>query len=179
MTNFNYLDSDDFKNALSEQKVKLFINPGMPNITWDEILEFVNNHKQERVGWKILPSSQAFFYNRAERIKTVNEFVRVVHSKFKLNHEDKNTLTCQLFGTILVEEGTALEKHEDSENNLFWQCKGRSRWMIFNSYETNKPDMDIIVEEGDVLFIPSHTIHYVEPETPRACVAILFDKEKS
>ena len=61
MTNFNFLDSDDFNDALSEQKVKLFINPGMPNITWDEILEFVNNHKQERVGWKILPSSQAFF----------------------------------------------------------------------------------------------------------------------
>ena len=49
--------------------------------------------------------------------------------------------------------------------------------MLFRS-ETEKPYMDIIVEEGDVLFIPSNTIHYVEPETPRACVAILFDTER-
>ena len=44
MTNFNFLDSDDFNDALSEQKVKLFINPGMPKITWDEILEIGRAH---------------------------------------------------------------------------------------------------------------------------------------
>ena len=66
----------------------------------------------------------------------------------------------------------------DSENNLFWQLKGRSRWMFFDSYENVKPIMDIIVEEGDMIFIPSNTIHYVESESPRAGVAILFNKEK-
>lgn len=178
MNNFDFLDNEDFLNALEKQKVKLFVKPGMPLVSWDEILQFVSDHKSERVGYKILPNDFAFFYNRAERIDKINIFVKEVHRRFRLNHTDKNTLTCQLFGTTIVEKGTSLEKHHDSENNLFWQCKGKSRWMLFDSYETDKPYMDIIVEEGDVLFIPSNTIHYVEPETPRACVAILFDTER-
>jgi oxalate decarboxylase/phosphoglucose isomerase-like protein (cupin superfamily) len=130
------------------------------------------------VGQNIVPNVHAFFYNRAERIKTVNEIVRIVHNKFNLDHTDDETLTSQLFGTTIVEDGTSIKKHHDSENNLFWQLKGRSRWMIFDSYENAKPKMDMIVEEGDMIFIPSNTIHYVESESPRAGVAILFDRKK-
>ena len=172
------MDQGVLDKIKSLSKVHLFIEPYLPAVSWDEILEFINIHKSERVGYKILPNDNAFFYNRAERIKSVNEVVREVYNRFELNHTDKNTLTCQLFGSAIVEGDTALEKHHDSEDNLFWQLKGRSRWRTFDNYETDKPTIDIIVEEGDMLFIPSNTIHFVDSEGPRAAVAILFDRNK-
>jgi len=167
-----------FIKSSDENKVILFNSADLPKVSWTEILEFVNKHKDERVGQNIVPNVHAFFYNRAERIRSVNKIVKVIHSNFNLDHTDDETLTSQLFGTTIVEDGTSIKKHHDSENNLFWQLKGRSRWMFFDSYENVKPIMDIIVEEGDMIFIPSNTIHYVESESPRAGVAILFNKEK-
>ena len=64
---FDFLDNEDFLNALEKQKVKLFVKPGMPLVSWDEILQFVSDHKSERVGYKILPNDFAFFYNRTSK----------------------------------------------------------------------------------------------------------------
>lgn len=174
----DFIYSQEFKDALEKSTPTLFINPGMPEVSWEEILNFINKNYKERLGWEKLPSKFAMFYNRAERMPTVNIFVKKIYSMFKLNHEDPHTVTSQLFGTLLIEDGTNWDPHDDSENNLFWQIQGRSRWKVYSSYDNKKPYMDIIVDKGDVLFVPAHTIHSVIPEEPRACIAILFDKEK-
>lgn len=174
MNYIEFLDSKELLNSYNNKVVKLFNNVTMPNICWDEVLNFVALNRSKRVGKNMITSDYGFFYNGAQRISKVNSFVQEVHSRFGLGTDDDEVITCQLFGTTIVEEGSSLLKHSDAENNIFWQGKGKSRWRLYSSEEHEKPFMDIILEEGNLLYIPAHTVHLVESIGPRFGFATLF-----
>ena len=129
----------------------------------------------KRVNRKLIPSENAFFYNDAQIIPKVNSVVQQFHTRFSLGNEDPVVLVSQLFATIIPGEGTMIPRHQDPENNLFWQGKGRTRWTLYTDYNTTQPYMDIILEEGDAIYVPKNTIHHVEPLGARFSIAILFD----
>lgn len=179
MPNFDFLDSEQFIYAYNNKIATFFPNMDMPEITWDNVLEFINKHPEKRIGKKLLTSPYAFFHDEAQIITPVNSFVKQVHSKFFPCFKDPHVVTCQLFGSTMIEEtGQIIHKHEDRENNIFWQGKGKSRWRLYDSLENSQPFMDIILEEKDLLFVPGGTYHYVEPIGPRFGFAILFGERK-
>ena len=175
---FDFLDSPRLKDAIENKKHALFINPGLPDVSWQDVLQFTNDYPEKRRGKKILPSPYAFFYDEAQIISSVNSFVKEVHSRYYPCFKDPTVVTCQLFGSTRLEDGQVIHKHEDRENNLFWQGKGKSRWRLYDSIENEQPFLDVILEDGDVLFIPGGTYHIVEPITPRFGFAILFGDKK-
>lgn len=172
---FNFLDQDNFLNAYNNKIATLFPKISMPEVTWDEVLQFVNDYEHKKTGKKILPNPYALFYDEAQIISSVNLFVKEVHSRFYPCFKDPKVVTCQLFGSLKLEDsGQVIGKHEDRENNIHWQCKGKTRWRLYDSVENDQPFMDVLLEEGDLLYIPGGTYHYVEPITPRFGFAILF-----
>lgn len=171
---FEFLDSQKLNDAVNNKKATLFIKPGMPEVTWQDVLQFVNDYDDKRVGKKMLPSPYAFFHNEAQIISSVNTFVKEVYSRYYPCFEYDEIMTCQLFGSTKLEDGQMIYKHQDKENNLFWQGRGKSRWRLYDSHDNNQPFMDVILEDGDVLYIPAETYHLVEPITPRFGFAILF-----
>lgn len=173
---FEFLDSKKFNDAYDNKEATLFIKPGMPEITWQEVLQFTNDHQNKKVNK--LRSPYAFFHNEAQIISKVNLFAKEVHSRFYPCFADDIVLTCQLFGSTILEGGQTFDKHEDRENNLFWQGRGKSRWRLYDTEENPKPFMDVIIEDGDVLYIPGGTYHIVEPITPRFAFATLFGDRK-
>jgi cupin superfamily acireductone dioxygenase involved in methionine salvage len=175
---FEFLNSPKFVNAINSKQATLFINPGLPEVTWQEVLQFVNDYEDKRTGKTLLPSPYAFFHNEAQIISSVNSFVKEVHSRYTPCFKDTKVVTCQLFGSTKLEDGQIIHKHEDRENNLFWQGRGRSRWRLYDSEDNPQPFMDIVLEDGDLLFVPGGTYHYVEPLTPRFGFAILFGDKK-
>ena len=165
----------EFLSAFNNNKATFFPNVRMPEITWDDVLQFTNDYPEKRVGKRLLTSPHAFFHDEAQIITPVNSFVKQVHARFKPCFKDPIVVTCQLFGCTKIEnEGQVIHKHEDRENNIFWQGKGKSRWRLYEQESSTQPFMDIFMEEGDLLYIPGGIWHYVEPITPRFGFAILF-----
>ena len=175
---FEFLDSPEFINAVDSKQATLFINPGLPEVKWQDVLQFVNDYEVKRTGKNLLPSPFAFFHDEAQIIVSVNSFVKEVHARYFPCFKDPKVVTCQLFGSTKLEEGQVIHRHEDRENNLFWQGDGRSRWRLYDSEINEQPFMDVILEKGDLLFVPGGTYHYVEPLTPRFGFAILFGDKK-
>jgi cupin superfamily acireductone dioxygenase involved in methionine salvage len=173
--NFDFLDSEKFKNAYNKQITTFFPQMPMPEVTWDDVLQFTNDNDEKRTGKKMLSSQYSFFHNEAQIISSVNSFVKQVHSRFSLCFKDQKVVTCQLFGCTKIENsGQIIYKHEDRENNIYWQGKGKTRWRLYDSLENEQPFMDIVLEEKDILYVPGGTYHYVEPITPRFGFSILF-----
>jgi len=175
---FEFLDSEKLNNAYLNKKATLFIKPGMPDVTWQDVLQFTNDYENKRIGKKLLPNPYAFFHNEAQIISSVNLFVKEVHARYYPCFKDGEVLTCQLFGSTKLEDGQIIHKHEDRENNLFWQGRGKSRWRLYYSENDLMPFMDVILEDGDVLYVPGGTYHIVEPITPRFGFAVLFGDKK-
>ena len=179
MNYINFLKSKNFINAYKDSQACLFTNIDMPDVSWDEVLNFVNTYKLERIGKDIVPSPHAFLYNQAQRISSVNKFVKEVYARFNLVDDNDVVLTCQLLGTTIVENGTFVGKHQDIENNIFWQGEGKSRWRLYDSMENNKPFLDVVLEKNDLLYVPSNTVHEVDPIGPRFGFAILFGERNN
>lgn len=179
MNRFDFLDNYPFISAYNNKQALFMPNMNMPEITWDDVLQFTNDYPEKRVGKKLLSSPYAFFHDEAQIITKVNSFVKQVHTRFFPCFYDPKVVTCQLFGSTKLEDsGQIIHKHEDRENNIHWQGKGKTRWRLYSSLENEQPFMDIIMEEGDLLYIPGGTYHYVEPITPRFGFAILFGEKK-
>lgn len=176
---FNFLDEQKFLNAYENKIPTLFQNAKLPKISWEEVLDFININQQERTGQKILPEPYCFCYNQAQRIPKVNSIVKQIHSNFELVTIDPKVITCQLFITTIAKEGSVLNKHSDIENNLYWQGKGKTRWRLYSTIENEKPFMDVILEENDMLYIPGSTVHKVDPLSARFSFAILFGNKKN
>ena len=172
--NFDFLDGNKFRNAVNNKQAAIFLNMPLPEITWESVLQFVNDHPEKRTGKKKIVSEHAFFHDEAQIITNVNYLVREIHSRFYPSFKDPQVVTCQLFGSTKLENGQTIGRHEDRENNLFWQGKGKSRWRLYKSEDAEQPFIDIILQENDLIYIPGGTYHYVEPITPRFGFAILF-----
>lgn len=178
MTTYGFLDDPVFLTSFKNKQALFMPNMPMPEIKWQEVLQFVNDNPNKYVGKKLFTSPYVFFHNEAQIISGVNSFVKEIHSRFYTDSQDGKVVTCQLFGSTKLEDGQIIHKHEDRENNLFWQGKGKSRWRLYKSFDDNNPFMDVFLEEGDLLFIPGGTYHYVEPITPRFGFAILFGEKR-
>ena len=63
---FNFLDQDNFLNAYNNKVATLFPKISMPEVTWDEVLQFVNDYENKKTGKKILPNPYALFYDEAQ-----------------------------------------------------------------------------------------------------------------
>lgn len=174
MFKYSFLEDQRFLEAFDLKRALLMPNMPLPEVTWDSVLQFVNDNPDKWAGKNLFTSPYVFFHNEAQMITEVNSFVKELHSKYYPSFKDPKVVTCQLFGSTKLEEGQVIHKHEDRENNIFWQGKGKSRWRLYKSLDDTQPFMDVVLEESDMLFIPGGTYHYVEPITPRFGFAILF-----
>jgi len=88
-------------------------------------------------------------------------------------------------------ESTSYEYHCDVSHNLIIQCQGSTRWrvyplitkqsMTFSEMKLD-PVIDVIMNPGDVIWIPMFQVHYAEPITDRLSVSLPFSlpcKEKT
>lgn len=173
---YSFLDEDKLNNAILNKQVTVFHDMPLPKIAWEDVLQFVNDHPEKRTGKKLLASPYSFFHNEAQIITKVNNFVKHLHSKFYASSLEEKVVTCQLFGIIKIDSEIEqnIHRHQDLENNLFWQGKGKTRWRFYKTSESDRPFIDIILEENDLVYVPGGTYHYVESITPRFGFAILF-----
>ena len=65
----------------------------------------------------------------------------------------------------LTTKAPTFGKHKDTMNVYFWQCQGVTKWIIEN-------DLEVILNPGDLIYIPKGVYHQVVPLSPRLGVSM-------
>ena len=77
--------------------------------------------------------------------------------------KDLNCNIAHLYFNISTKAET-FGKHKDTMNVYFWQCQGVSKWIVEND--------EVILNPGDLIYIPKGVYHNVIPLTPRLGVSM-------
>lgn len=122
-------------------------------VNWDELIE--NWDFTVKTGGEIKATLPGFFVgHKAHFIKKVqdciveNNFYNDAHAYFNL-----------------TPTSGAFKKHRDANNVYYWQCIGKTKWIV-DGYGT------FILEPGDLIYIPSGVFHEVIPLTPRLGISM-------
>lgn len=66
---------------------------------------------------------------------------------------------------VSYKDGKSFKKHNDQAINYIIQCQGKSRWIVENSF-------DVILDKGDLIYIPYEWYHQCIPLTKRISISI-------
>jgi mannose-6-phosphate isomerase-like protein (cupin superfamily) len=67
------------------------------------------------------------------------------------------------------------EIHSDPQDRIFIQGSGKSLWKIF--YDNKELNYEVLLNEGDLAYIPKGVLHSVESMCPRHSVSIAFSDD--
>jgi len=100
-----------------------------------------------------------------------NEVVADAHIYFDLNKGEKNT---------------SLNKHWDRSDNIIVQVAGQTNFKIWDMYlykgerqviTDKKPILDIILNEGDIIYIPKNIVHQATSLSKRLSISFPMSKD--
>tara|TARA_Y100000114_G_scaffold59471_1_gene54417 strand:- start:1279 stop:1689 length:411 start_codon:yes stop_codon:yes gene_type:complete len=83
--------------------------------------------------------------------------------KIKKVLTDLDCNSAHLYFNITIKAET-FGKHKDTVDVYYWQCQGMTRWMI--------EDRDVVLNPGDLMYVPMGVYHSVSPLTPRLGVSM-------
>jgi len=84
------------------------------------------------------------------------------------------------------EKNTSLNKHWDRSDNIIVQVAGQTNFKIWDMYlydkerqviTDKKPMLDIILNEGDVIYVPSNIVHQATSLSKRLSVSFPMSKD--
>ena len=122
-------------------------------VNWDELIEnwdftIKNDYEIKAYLPGFFVCHHAHFIKKVQECIVNNNFVNDAHAYFNL------TSTGGTFG-----------KHKDRNNVYYWQCIGKTKWVV-DGYGT------FILEPGDLIYIPMGVYHEVIPLTPRLGISM-------
>ena len=132
-------------------------------------LRFIRNYNTNVLGW-----TEAFLiYDKSVHN---NKNIQFNYPGFFVSHEgheivtvksvlkDLNCSIAHLYFNITTKAKT-FGKHKDTMDVYFWQCQGVTKWIIEDKEE-------VILNPGDLIFIPKGVYHTVIPLSPRLGVSM-------
>lgn len=77
---------------------------------------------------------------------------------------------------------TPINVHSDPRHSFYWQTKGHSVWRTWktqpevdeNGLNAN-PELEVVVEEGDIIFVPHGIFHSVYTPVPRTAMSFMYE----
>jgi ribosomal protein L16 Arg81 hydroxylase len=157
--------------------VKSFINTNIFN--WNDFNFLIKNHdknniqlidkkciKQRGITENDNLSDKIIIFINTQHYK--KEFEHLANF-FKLKEPELNkSLTWDVHIYVSPEENCgSLKPHFDEADNFILQCEGVSRWIVPNFF-------DIILEPGDIAFIPKYCVHQCIPLSKRISLSFSF-----
>jgi cupin superfamily acireductone dioxygenase involved in methionine salvage len=154
---------------------------------WEDFIENLDynysktKNKEIKINDSRFITSNIQIYNKLDPIifhcfnyKTKNLFLKY----FKIKDTIKN---------ILGNEPTAIKSiinfvggeqnywiHSDDHDVVSWHCIGNIKWEFFNSESDVEPYSTVILEPGDILYVPKGIYHRVTADGPRASLLFAY-----
>ena len=116
-------------------------------VTWQEAIDNINQSMLNKEEVKIKEPGH-YVVHEAQRIWSVQKILERLRLKY-----------AHLYMNMVVDTGT-FGNHKDEMNVWYWQCEGRTKWIIDEKDEC-------LLEPGDLIFIEAGTYHNIIPLTPR------------
>ena len=188
MEDFAIFDNQNFQSAFKNQTPYVEKNAGDGyNVEWDDIFALLDiDTKDGKPCGRKRYIDGGYIILNAIRIPSILaasnkllQFFEPVEQNTKYSQAERSS---QLYVNITTEKGTYGTHHNDFENVIFWNIKGKSKWKIYDKsvsldqIDEDKVELEVILEPGDILFCPHSRVHKVEPITPRFGASLAFQK---
>ena len=132
-------------------------------------IKHIKSYNKKVVSWKEVFENFNWSVNNKDDIK-FNDFGFFVSHKADLMKKVKTVLkdlkcnSAHLYFNIITKART-FGPHRDTMDVWFWQCQGKTKWVIENKKE-------YILNPGDLIFVPKNIQHEVVPLSPRAGISM-------
>jgi len=63
-------------------------------------------------------------------------------------------------------------RHKDTVDVWFWQCQGATKWILDDKHLGGNWTDEVILNPGDLIFIPKNMYHNVIPLSPRLGISM-------
>lgn len=189
---------DIWKNAKKEQEILYFKNFQIPEITWEDTLNYIydlsliedktlhqrikgQNDSMIVYGGVLFNYGYLLFNDNDlfKKFKGVTEFMNKVNDGISGENciyytpEHRGNCSCGAYWHIQALRFSisnhSVSNHNDPNDVLYWQLLGNSRWVMNNKDE-------YILEPGDLLYFNQEDSHQVFQNGPRA--GIIIDSKK-
>ena len=124
-------------------------------VTWEEAIHDYDNSKNKNLFVKESSPNGFFVTHNINYLPRVKKVLDVLD--LKIAH-----LYCNL-----TTKAPTFGEHTDSMDVYFWQCQGSTKWIVNEKI--------IILDSGDLLFIPKGIKHNVIPLCPRVGISMSYD----
>lgn len=189
MTDLSFFDDPGFIEAQKNKNPYIWrsLFPDVPS--WQEVLnaldEDIINNKD--VGQRYNFKKMGFclrdrhFNHTEEILKEVNKRYGDVYTSINEDGSFDDTMEgvykppMVLCFISLNTVDASLVEHFDYANVLHWNIKGQTKYRVTGLTET----FEDVLNEGDLLFIPSQAMHLPQPITPRAAISFAFGRKKN
>lgn len=188
MNNIIIKNKDDIRHEdilLSKENIDLLHIPGLipSNTKWEEFIAHCNFLEKNRnitlqSPVKVIGALQVwddfflagYYAQKGETLSQWNQVTYITDHLFGRENDGGCTLINFVGGqkTIPV--------HTDIRDSFLWQAIGTVEWRIHETENPESPYKTLIVNPGDVLFVPSGISHTVFCADPRAALSIFYDK---
>jgi mannose-6-phosphate isomerase-like protein (cupin superfamily) len=97
------------------------------------------------------------------------EFVASIEAARNKMHIYETTI----FFSDSLDSNKGFTRHYDQHDIYHWNCIGKAHWTVWDKKNDNKTSFEFILNEGDVVYIPSRFHHQVQSLTEkRASIAL-------
>jgi hypothetical protein len=104
-----------------------------------------------------------------EMFNGYEEFIANIETAIGKMHLYETTI----FFSDSLENNLGFSGHYDEHDIYHWNCIGKARWTVWDKKNDDKTSFGFVLNEGDVLYIPSRYVHQVQSLTEkRASIAL-------
>jgi hypothetical protein len=189
MIDLSFFDDPGFIDAQKNKDPYIWKNLIKDVPSWQEVLNALNDDMLQdkevgqRYNFKKLGfclTSPTAFNHTSEILEEVNKRYGDVYTRIEDDGSFADTMEgfykppMVLCFISLNTVDASLIEHFDYANVLHWNIKGKTKYTVKGMTNT----FDDVLDEGDMLFIPSQAMHLPQPLTPRAAISFVFGRKK-
>jgi hypothetical protein len=160
MTNYNFLQNDNFLKARTDKDYYFFGDVGLELFTWEEVIKEFNRTVVSNIEFARFENLGLTLFE-AENILNVKPFL---DEYAKLDLSVPPSAHCYV---SFLETSKSFGRHKDKSDVLFWQVIGKTKWIV----ETLQGVKEHVLGPNEAIFVPMEMYHNVIPLTPRASVS--------
>lgn len=169
---FDFLRRPEFVLKRSRNEPYVFGDVGLPTPEWEDVFETVNRNFDQDGLIKVLENG-GFVTHDAETMPHVGDLLEAIrkvddHLPVVVPRRTYTSATAHCYVSFLKHSKT-FGAHKDNADVWFWQCRGKTRWTIYD-----RDDKELIVHDlkpGEMLYVPRDLMHKTEPLSSRAGIS--------
>ena len=189
MIDLSFFEDPGFIEAQKNKNPYIWRNLISDVPSWQEVLNALNNDilNDKEVGQRYNFKKLGFCLTDPKSFKYTSEILQEINNRYgdvytSINDDGSFDDTMEgiykppmvLCFISLNTVDASLVEHFDYANVLHWNIKGQTKYLVRGLTET----FDDVLNEGDMLFIPSQAMHLPQPVTPRAAISFAFGRKK-